>query len=128
MLHQEAGVDDRFVFGMHRLGDRLLQIIVARVIFVLAIGNHARRSSHGQECFFHADAAQGLLEIVDVLLQFGLAGIGDRPHCDGIHDCFDLVARIEVGVELRKSCPVDAARERIGRRLERPAREPAEAK
>ena len=47
---------------------------------------------------------------------------------DRIHDGLDLVARIEVGVELRKPRAVEAARERIGRGLERPALETAEAK
>jgi hypothetical protein len=113
-LNQESGIDDRLVFGVHRLGDRLLQIIVAGVMFVLAIGDHARRRRHREKSLFHVDAAQGLLEVVDVLLQLGLAGIGDRRHRDRIHDGLDLVARIEVGVELRKPRPVEAAGERIG--------------
>ena len=46
-LHQQTGFDDRLVLGVHGIGDRLLEIIVARVIFVLAIGNDARRCGHG---------------------------------------------------------------------------------
>ncbi len=68
------------------------------------------------------------VEIVDVLLQLGLSGIGDRPDRDRIHHGLDLVARIQVGIELGETRAVDAAGEGIGAGLERPALEAAEAK
>src|SRR6266446_1822881 len=126
-LHQQTGIDDRLVLGVHRIGDRLLEIIVARIIFVLAIGNDARRRRHGQERFHHLDAVERILEVVDVLLQLGLTGISDRRHHYRVHDGFDLVARIELRVELRKTRPVDATGERIAAR-KRPPLETAEAK
>ena len=48
-LHQKAGVDDHLVFGAHRVGDRRLQLVVALVIFVLAVGDDARRRGDRQE-------------------------------------------------------------------------------
>src|SRR5262249_12474602 len=61
--------------GVHGVGDRLLEIVVALVVFVLAIGNDARRRRDRQKRLHHIDAAQGSFEIVDVLLQLGLPGI-----------------------------------------------------
>jgi hypothetical protein len=68
-----------------------------------------------------------LFEIVDVLPQLGLPGICDRRHHDRIHHGFDLVARIELGIELGKPRAVDAAGEGIAAG-ERPALEAAQAK
>src|SRR5262249_43749280 len=108
-LDEQGGIDDRLVLGVDRIGDRVLEIIVARVIFVLAIGNDARRRRHRQECFHHFDAVERILEVVNVLLQLDLTGIGDRRYHHRVHDGFDFVARIEFRVELRKARAVDAA-------------------
>src|SRR4030095_14236812 len=60
-------------------------------------------------------------------LKRGRAGISDRRHHDRVHYGFDLVASVELGVELRKARAVDAAGEGIAAG-ERPAFEAAEAK
>ena len=73
------------------------------------------------------DAAQGCFEIVDVLLQLGLPAIGDRRHHDRVHHGFDLVARIELRIELGEPRAIDAAGEGIAAG-EPPAFEAAEAK
>ena len=55
-----------------------MQLLVALVIFVLAVGDDACRRGHRQKRLLHLDALQRGLEVVDVPLQLGLAGIGDR--------------------------------------------------
>src|SRR5262249_37366908 len=75
----------------------------------------------------HVDASVASFEFRDVLLQLGLPGIADRRHHARVHHGFDLVARIELGIELRKPRAVDAAGEWIAAD-ERPTFEAAEAK
>jgi hypothetical protein len=48
-LHIEAGVDDRAVFRAHRIGDRVEQLLVGLVVFVPAVGDHARGRGDRQE-------------------------------------------------------------------------------
>ena len=52
--------------------------------------------------------------------------ISDRRHHDRVHDGFDLVARVELRVELRKTRPVDPTGERVAAG-KRPPLEAAEA-
>jgi hypothetical protein len=70
---------------------------------------------------------KGVLEIVDILLEFGEPAIGDRPGRDRVQHGLDFVAGIEIGVELGETGAVETAGEGIGARLERPALEAAEA-
>ncbi len=56
------------------------------------------------------------LRVVDVALQLGLPGIGDRPDADRIRPGRDLVVGVELGVELGESLAIGAALKRIGRR------------
>src|SRR4029453_16304601 len=55
-----------------------------------------------------------------------LTRIGDRPDADRIQAGGDALARIELGIELRKARAVGAALERVLARLERPALETRE--
>ena len=127
-LQQEAGIDDHLVFGAHRLGDRGLQLLVALVVFVLAVGDHARRRRHRQERLFDLHALQRGLEVVDVALQLGLAGIFDRADADRFGRGRHRFLGIELGIEFGKSGAVGAALERIGGfLLDRPALEAARA-
>ena len=48
-LQHEAGVDDHAIFGAHRRADRPDQLLIALVVFVLAVGNDAGRRRHRQE-------------------------------------------------------------------------------
>ncbi len=113
-LHQEAGIDDHLVFGAHGIGDRGLQFVFALVEFVLAIGDHARRRRHRQEGFFHLHVFQRRLEVVDVALQFRLAGICDRADANRLGGGGNAFARIELGIEFREALAVGAALEWIG--------------
>ena len=101
-LQQEAAIDDHLVFGAHRFGDRGLQIFVALVIFVFAVGDHARRRRHRQKGFFDLHALQRGLEVVDVALKLGLAGIFDRADADCFGRRGDAFVGVELGVEFRE--------------------------
>ena len=113
-LHQEAGVDDHLVFGAHRVGDRGLQFLFALVEFVLAVGDHARRRRHRQERLFHLHVLERGLEVVDVALQLGLAGVFDRPDANRFGRGGDAFAGVELGIEFRETLAVGAALERVG--------------
>ena len=113
-LHQEAGVDDHLVFGAHRLGDRCRQFFVVLVILVLAVGDHARGRRHRQEGLLDLHAFERGLEVVDVALQLGLAGIGDRADADRIGRWSRRLARVELGIEFGEARAVGAALERVG--------------
>ena len=65
-------------------------------------------------------------EIVDVALELGLPGIGDRPDAYRLDRGRDAFAGIELGIELGETLAVDAARERIGAGLDRPPLETAQ--
>ena len=60
------------------VGDRDLQLLVVLVVFVLAVGDDARRRRHRQERLFHLHVLQRRLEVVDVALQLRLPGVFDR--------------------------------------------------
>src|SRR6185503_8255469 len=127
-LEQETGIDDHLVFGAHRFRDRSLQLLVASVVLVLAVGNHARRRSDRQKTFFHLHVLERGLEVVDVALQFGLPGIFDRADADRLCCRRDRLLRIELGVELGKLRAISATLEWISRLLpERAALEARQA-
>src|SRR5512145_707116 len=114
-LEQEAGVDDRTVFVAHGLGDRFEHLLVARVVLVLAVGNHARRCRDRQESLDDASALERRLEVRDVALHFGLAGVTDRPHAHGLPDRGERGRRrparaVELVIELVKAGAVGSAR------------------
>ena len=73
------------------------------------------------------DVLERRFEIVDIARQFGLPGIADRPDADRLDRGRDALARIELGVEFGEFFAVDAARERICARLDRPPLEAARA-
>ena len=62
------------------------------------------------------DALERRFEIVDVALELGLTGIGDRPDAHRLDRRRHAFARIEFGIKLGELLAVDAARERVGRR------------
>ena len=66
------------------------------------------------------------LEIVDVALELGLPGIGDRADADRIDPGGRLLARVELGVEVGEPLAVGAALERIGAGFDRATLEAAE--
>ena len=126
-LQDEARVDDHLVFGAHRSADGADQVLFALVIFVLAIGNDARRRRDRQERLGDVDALESCFEIVDVALQLRLSRIGDRAGADRLDGGGDTLARIEFGIELGEFLAINAARERIGAGFDRPpleARQP----
>jgi hypothetical protein len=71
-LQHKAGVDDHAIFGAHRRPDRADQIFLALVIFVLAVGDDARRRRNRQKRLFDLDVLERRLEIVDVALELRL--------------------------------------------------------
>ncbi len=109
----KAGIDDHAIFGLHRRADRADQFLVALVVFVLAVRNDAGRRGDGKKSLRDVDSFERRLEIIDVALQLGLSGIGDRPDADGLDRCRHAFARIELGVEFGEFLAVDAAREGI---------------
>ena len=81
----------------------------------------------GRNASVHLDALERRLEVVDVALQLGLPGVGDRPDAYRLDRGRNALAGIELGVELGELLAVDAAGERIGARLDRPPLEAAQA-
>ena len=124
-LRDQAVVDDLLVFDMHRLADGFGQILVALVVFVLAVGNDRGRRRHRQETLDHLHRLQRRLEVVDVLLEQSLPGVFDRRDRDRIGDRLDVVLGIEHLVEVGEALAVGALGERVaGGRVERPPLEP----
>ena len=121
-LQDQARIDDGLVFDPHRLGNRLQAFLVARVVLVFAVGNHAGGRCNRKKAFLEAGLLERRLEIFDIPLQLVHARIADRAHANRIADRGATVARVELGIELGKALAVDTARERIGRaRLDLPA-------
>ncbi len=116
-LQHKTRVDDHAVFGAHRRADGADQLFFAFVVFVLAVGNDAGRRRHRQERLDHIDALERGFEIVDVALQLGLAGIGDRPDAHRFDRGRDAFAGVELGIEFGELLAVDAARKWIGARI-----------
>ena len=77
-LQDEAGVDDRPVFGAHRRGDRGEPLLLALVVFILAVRQHARRRDHRHESLFHLHVLERGFEVGDVALQDLLPDIFHR--------------------------------------------------
>ncbi len=119
-LQHEAGVDDHAVFGAHRGADGADQVLFGLVVFVLAVGYDARGRRHRQERLDYIDAFQRRFEIVDIALQLGLAGIGDRPDAHRLDGGGDAFAGVELGIKFGELLAVDAAGKRIAARLDRP--------
>jgi hypothetical protein len=113
-LEHKARVDNHLVFGTHRSADSADQLFVALVVFVLAVRDDARRRSDGKKCFGDFNVLERRFEIVNVSLQFRLAGIGDRTDAHRFNCCCHALTRIELGVELGELFAVDAPRERVG--------------
>jgi hypothetical protein len=113
-LHQEAGIDDHLVFGVHRRRDGRHNGVFAFIEFILAVRDDACRRRHRQERFFHLYALECSLEVVDVALQLRLPGVLDRPDANCLGRGGDAFARIELGIEFRETLAVGAALERIG--------------
>src|SRR6185437_7081018 len=95
----KAAIDDRLVLAAHRRGDGTHLLFLAAVILVLAVWNGARRRGDRQESLCDRDPPKRCLEIVDVLLQRCLAGIGDRRDADRVAAARAAVAVVELGVE-----------------------------
>ncbi len=72
---------DRFVFDAHRLGDGEDIVLVVLVVAIAAVDFEARRRGRGQKDILFAGGGDG---DVDLLLQLGLAHIGDRAGT-GLH-------------------------------------------
>src|SRR5215470_4797456 len=126
-LKDEAGIDDHLVFGAHRRADRADELLLALVVFILAVRDHARRRRHRHERLGDIHALERSLEVVDVALQLLLPGIGDRSDAYRVHVCGNALASIELGVELGKARAVSAALEHIAARLKGAALEARQA-
>ena len=102
-------------------------LLVALVVFVLAIRDDARGRRHRQERLLDLHVLQRGLEIIDVARELRLPGIGDRPDADRVARGRHALARVELGIELGETLPIGAAGERVGAGLHRPALEAAQA-
>ena len=105
---------------------------VARVVLVSPVRDHARRRRDRKKSFHRAGRLERGLEVRDVALDLGLAGVPDRRHA---HRLVGRRAgrggrtarRIELGVKLGEARAVGAARKRMGAGLHLPALEAAQA-
>src|SRR5262249_37189038 len=112
-LQQEAAVDDHLVFGAHCRRDCHLQVIVAFVVFVLAIGNDTGRRRDRQEGFLYFRDLQSRFEVVDVALQLSPTRVFDWTSADRFGGGGDGLFCIKLGVEFGKLSAVGAALEWI---------------
>ena len=101
-LHHQPGVDDRLVFFAQRLGELEQELFVVLVIFVPVARNGARRRHHRQEGVGDRRAFQRGLEDRDVLLQRGVALIGDRADANDGAAFRQFLRRKIIRVEFRK--------------------------
>src|SRR5205085_7501078 len=101
------------------------QVFFTLIIFVLAIGDDARGGGDGKKCFRDADLFKGGLEICDIALELGFAGIGDRPDADRFDGGRYAFALVKLGIKLSETFAVDPAGEGVGARLDRPPLEAA---
>ena len=77
-LQQEAGIDDRLVLLVHRIGEGG-EIFLLRPVIVVAVEHfEVARRQRGDEGFLDPGAGERGLEIGDVGLYLLLADIGDR--------------------------------------------------
>jgi hypothetical protein len=107
--------------------DVVQQFVFVLVVFVLAVGNHRRRRRDRHESLNHLHFLQGGLEVVDVALERGLPGVGDRADHHRLGRDLHVVPRVELLVKLREAGAVRAAYERVSRCAERTALEAAHA-
>src|SRR4051794_16581864 len=107
-LQDEAGIDDRPVFRAHRRGDRVEPLLLALVVFILAVRQHARRRDHRHEGFFHLRALECSFEIVDVAPQDILPDIFHRTDAGDHLGVGHRLAHVELGVELLEAGPIGA--------------------
>src|SRR5262249_58769415 len=98
-------------------GDEAL--LIARVIFVLAVRDDARGRGDRQERLLGLHAFERSLEIVDVALELRLPAIGDGSDADRVHPGRDIFARVEFGIEFGEALAVGATLKGIGTRLDR---------
>ena len=105
-LQDEAGVDDRPVFGTHRRRDCCEPLLLALVVFILAVRQHARRRDDRHEGFFHLHAFERGFEIVDVTPQDVLPDIFHRADAGDHLGVGHRLTHVEFGVELLEARPV----------------------
>ena len=79
-LQHDAGVDDRLVFFVHRIGGGEHEFLFGLVVKVLAAGE-AARPDRAHEAFFGTGCSHRLFQIGDVGRERGMAGIFDRRRC-----------------------------------------------
>ena len=103
-----------------------ITLLVAAVIFVLAVRDDARGRGDRQERLLDLHAVERGLEIVDVARELRLPGIGDGRDANRIHPGRDLFMRVELGIELGEALSIGAALKWIGTGLDRTAFEAAQ--
>ena len=106
------------------------QLLVGLVVFVPAVGDHARRRGDRQEPSPRASLPESRLEIFDVAPQLRLPGVRDRPDAHR-HPALAPTAaggprRVELAVELGEAGAIGAAVEAV-RPAGAPALEPGQA-
>src|SRR5262249_39728948 len=114
------------VFRAHRRADGDEALLVALVIFVLAVGDDARGRGDRQEGFLDLHVLERRPEIGDVARKLALPGIGDGPDADRVGARRWLLARVELGIELGEFFSVGAALEWTSAGLDRTALEAAQ--
>ena len=135
-LQAQAGVDDRAVLLVERVGEGEDELLVAAVVLVDADRHRARRRDDRQEALGDAGGVHPRLEVGDVARDRLLARVADGPDADGLaavaHAAGDRVAAEVVVVELVVVAPVAPLAGRIlgtdvPRRVERALLEAVEA-
>ena len=81
-LEQEAGVDDRLVFLVHRVGERGEILLVGRVVPVLVVELEIGRRDRGDERLLRLHAVERRLQVRDVGAHLVVPDIFDRPGAD----------------------------------------------
>src|SRR3954468_15052943 len=78
-LQNKPGVDDHLVLDAHRFSDGLSPVVLALVVLVFAVGQHAGRSDHGHEGLLDLHSLERRLEVLDVAPNDILPHVFDRP-------------------------------------------------
>ena len=103
-LHHQAGVDNRFVFFAQRFGELEQKLFVVLVEFVLVPRHGACRRDHRQKGIGDGCAFQAGFEDFNILLNRGMALVGQRPHTDHGATLRQLLCWEILGVEIRNIC------------------------